>query len=919
MAASPVVQEIRINNAGFHTIQASALEVSATQESQLEFELAVLRAGDIEKKREVVVMTQLQAGDNLTFDNFLGYLNPGDLVQASLKPVAENEAVDVQLDWEIMQVPSIPVSSFPRDWQTVTGLVSPDSWAVIAFATPDASEEPHKLSSNDTSNMSQQANHEGTVVLEVIEGDSKGTILAFEAPHSGYYALDDAWVEARSGDEIIGNIFKSSQESAIRRISFSSGDGRIDLNTDIGYLAKEDVIYLAFTCKDSAAQIECAMNVVEWAPRRAPLRVKRGQDGFLDVLDPEHPGSYIDIPQARWVNVLAQDGDASGAILQAFDQASALRTNSDEYVGIRLVAGQEYLVGTGLACGRLFELKNESRLIFDGNGATLLMNSAELQRDGIDLFVTLGCSYLAFADFIVDQQLPPPFTFGKVTKVGPMASGRQTVTFEVPPDRPDPVKDIRRDGMASGYAYDSKTPGRIVEGGWSHYPGAGGAPHLRQTSTEGAFEHVVTRTNQAISPGDLWLVKNKKAGTTYLVADRYSHDITLANVTARAPGGGLLRFWQASAINLIDCKMEPTGDHWISATSDGIHGRGRVGPWIEDTVLRGVCEDTMNIYGASMVVLSDEDAKDTVFSLRYYDRNAKTKEPTRIPDGNEVAVGDALVFFNPEEGVVIGRAQVTQIADGRFTLSHPVSGVETWSPGRGNRITMVYSNTSVGRFYIRDSSFQDSMRFGVYIKAEQGVIFNSRFEGLAATAIFAVNEPGWPEGPPASYLWLQGNAFSHNGFDFQSKNRDFLTADPAQISVYTRKLRPTEPSQDTFEQYLASGQYANSHMKFIGNTFQDWRGMGIAVRNSRNVLIADNVFMPPIDDAQVRSTLGRDPLLAEDGRGYYTAILLKDVIGARLSGNRFIGLPSGDRPIVTGLNVKQVLESDNVSLPMTEN
>src|SRR5699024_11207227 len=108
---------------------------------------------------------------------------------------------------------------------------------------------------------------------------------------------------------------------------------------------------------------------------------------------------------------------------------------------------------------------------------------------------------------------------------------------------------------------------------------------------------------------------------------------------------------------------------------------------------------------------------------------------------------------------------------------------------------------------------------------------------------------------------------------------------------------------DDFRAFITRGQYAASHMKFVGNVFHDWRGFGISVRNSRNVQIADNLFLPPVNDDVMRHTLAEDPTLNANGRGVYSAIFLDSVGGVRISGNRFRGLATGDRSVTTDQDV----------------
>ena len=497
--------------------------------------------------------------------------------------------------------------------------------------------------------------------------------------------------------------------------------------------------------------------------------------------------------------------------------------------------------------------------------------------------------------------------------MGPMDQGDQTITFRPGPGEPDPIADIRRNGSAEGYSYDPQIPGRPSLGAWSHYPGGREKPQLKPTSEPGVFTHTVTRTNQSIPVGAKWVVKNKGGGVHYLTTGGGSEDITLSGVEGRASAGGMLTFWQCSGVSILDCRFEPRDNHWISSTSDGVHGRGREGVWIENTLIRGICEDVMNTYGQNMVVVPDDQPDDNVMSLGMFDAGRKDADGNFVlgkVSGENVLLGDELAFFSPREGRVLGYATVREIEAGRVTLSSPVAGVDTWEKTDGKNATMVYNTRVAAKFFVRDSRIMDSMRYAIFIKARGGAVFNTHFEGLADQAIFAANEPEWPEGPPPTHLWLQGNTFYQNAYGYCARNRAYLTVDPAQVSIYTRRLR--DPSvAPGYAAHITRGQYPNTHMKVVGNTFADWRGMGIAVRNSRNLLISDNLFLPPTEDSVMRATLAKDPAMSADGTGRYAGIFMDTVNGARISGNRFVALPAGDREIVRDQDVRNVVEEKN--------
>ena len=876
--------------AGFYAIKDTLCRRAAKPGGRVELRVFVRRAGEDQRP---AVYTRLDADESFDFDTFLGYLDAGDTIHIAIGPDGDAAGAATEVDASIVRAPAIPVSDFPGS-----------GWSILRDV-PAGSAAARITAWNDVV---------ATPMLQLKAAADRETIAAYRVIHSGYYALHDARVSATGSGVVQAKIYAGGSSSPPRTIAI--GQQPTTFGSDIGYVEKGDVISIAFS-SGNAAEVAFTGSIVEWAPRTPPLRVERGADGYLDVYDPADPRKAIDIPPADWVTVPAQSEDASEAIRKAFEEARS-RQAGQAFAGVRLQRGATYAVAADQVGGDLFALKDLNRIVFDGNGATLNVTSKEFARRGIKLFNVGNCHKLVLADFTTTAT-SVPFATGEVTAVGPMQGGNQTVTFRLDAGSADPLADIVRTGNTSGYCYDAATPGRLAVGTWTHYPGASkdGEPQIRATDEKGVFTHTVTRTGQSIPVGAKWLVKNKGAGLAYLTTRGGSDDITLWKVTGRASGGGLLYFWQTSRINILDCSFEPAGENWIGSSSDAVHGRGREGVWIENTIIRGVCEDVMNTYGQTMVVTPDDDPNDNVINLRMLIRpSSEAGAQFRVGDTNaeNASVGDKLVFFNPRTGHVLGHATVRDMQGGRCTLSTAIPGIDTWEPGDTRNSTVVYNTAAAARFYVRDSRFMDSMRFGIYIKAQGGVMFHNTFDGFSSPPVFVANEPEWPEGPPGTDVWLQGNTFSQNNFGYMSRNRAFTVVDPADISIYTRHLRPPDAPAD-YTGFITRGQYANSHVKIIGNTFHDWRGTGVSVRNARNVTVDDNLFLPPATDEVMRATLGRDA--ARGGR--FAAIFFDSVSGGSVRGNRFVGLAEGDAGILKDQQVDDLVSADNLASRVDRN
>lgn len=844
---------------GFYELKDARVDVLPDVECPVSFRVSVARAQQGSPVEDPVVLTELAGGETFDFSTHLGFLAAGDHV--------------------VVGSGSLNVGSMAATSRLERGVSIP-----VARVAQDRG---------------------GPLVVEVGPGDRETVTELFEVPQSGSYALQGAWAQATSSATVPVNarIQVGAEDRAAG--SFAVAQNRTKLNAPLGYLRRGERVRVALTHRSpDTVRVELEATLVEWAPRSAPLRVHRDADGFLSVLEPNDPLSPVKIPPERWIPVPVGEGDATEALREAFAQATNLATEGG-YAGVRLDRDARYTVGTGLDGGTLFPFTDAHRVLFDGRGSTLEVNSRRLVLERTLLFDVVRSTHLVFADF---QLATTEWnqTVGDILHVSPLQEGRQTVTFRVPEGQPLP-SELVPSGSTVGYAYDASVPGRLAFGAWSGYPPAG--PNcLVATAQPRVFAHTVLRTDHSIPAGGpdhagKWLVKQKKSGVEILRAGSGSEDITLYRVVSGGAIRGAVRFWGAKRVNILDCRFDPEPGRWISMVADGLHGHAPEGLWVENTRFNAVCEDIANFYHVPMGILPTDDTKDgRVISLRAVVHDARAPRGLRLGnlDAGVLAAGTPLVFFDSVAGRVTARATVRRIdSDGVVTLSEPVARLDPWEDGKGTSNLTVYDESKVGGFFVRDCEFLNSLRFGLFVKGRDTVVFNTVFEGLAGPAVFAANEPDYPEGPLPSRLWLQGNTFRANAFDYDTRHLAFLSVDPAQVSVCTRRVRSKDIPGTS-----VTGTFENSHLRIEENVFAQWRGMGLAVRNARNVHIRNNVFEPPVDDATVSAALAR-----RDPPGNRpAAIFLDSVSGAMLSGNRFPGLPESVQAVVIGESVADILQ-----------
>ncbi|MFT3785845.1 MAG: hypothetical protein QM770_06720 [Tepidisphaeraceae bacterium] len=494
---------------GFYVLSDSSIRRADQTPGDIELRVSVHQAGVADDRQpEPAVQTTVTAGETFEFDSFLGYLNPADAVEVRIGSAGDASGDVTSLNYSLARVPAIDVSRF--------GDATP-GWSIMQTTA-------------DSSPAARATARPGTA-LRTVAGRSREALAVFRAPHSGYYALHDASAKLATG---VGEarVFVGFNAVAKRVVPLTTSSTA--LNADLGYVAKGEVIAVSFVA-DADTDVSFVGTIVEWAPRRAPTRVVRGSDGYLDVLTPESTGQPIDIPTQRWIDLVPSGGDDLPRLREAIAKAQAI---GGGWAGVRLASGATYMIGAAFTGGTIFDFKDTKQFVLDGNGATLHIASPELQRRGFNLFVVgEGSRGVVFADLTVTASFVP-FTTGRIVGVTPEKGNTQTVTVEVAEGQPDPLKDILTKSRGEGYAYDPQIPGRLGFGTWSHYPGFGEDAQVKPTDRPGVFTHALTRTGSSLNVGDKWLVKNKGAGVIYLTTRGEAQDVTLSNIDGQAAGGG---------------------------------------------------------------------------------------------------------------------------------------------------------------------------------------------------------------------------------------------------------------------------------------------------------------------------------------------------------------------------------------------
>ncbi len=187
------------DGAGFYAVTDSRIRRDTAIAGRIELRLQVTHADTPpERQPGPAVTTTLAAGELFDFDAFLGYLAAGDTVRITVGPTDDGPVGDrAEIDCRIVRVPSIPVSVFPDDVRDATAVRAPGGWSLIGDV--DAiSPAVRRLGWRGSAGTAFTLSTHSAQVTPGRTGHE--AVAAFRVPHSGYYALHDAWFTGQGSD-----------------------------------------------------------------------------------------------------------------------------------------------------------------------------------------------------------------------------------------------------------------------------------------------------------------------------------------------------------------------------------------------------------------------------------------------------------------------------------------------------------------------------------------------------------------------------------------------------------------------------------------------------------------------------------------------------------------------------------------------
>jgi parallel beta-helix repeat protein len=349
---------------------------------------------------------------------------------------------------------------------------------------------------------------------------------------------------------------------------------------------------------------------------------------------------------------------------------------------------------------------------------------------------------------------PIPHTEGIIRAVNPQNS---TIDLEIRPGFPAPDQEYFNKAPSRwGCQMDPVVPGRLKNG----------AVNFHDYTTVERMEGDLFRIGLKVSQKSYWSTFEigdrfcllARGGGSFFFANQ-SRQITAMNITSlNTPSGHYLAV-MTEAYNILGCKSPIKPGFWKGGNADAVHCQScRVGPWVEDCLFEGISDDSLVIYARPFSIVKQL-APDRLEISRLTHEN----KASSLIDG-EVQIGDVLDFLNPETGIILATATVSAYdpAARLIELDRAVTGI---TPGIDKQKTQIWNRAMGNGFVMKNNVLKNSRRYGIYLKASNGLIEGNTLEGLSSCAITLHNEPRAPNGPFCHNILIRDNTINHCGFE----------------------------------------------------------------------------------------------------------------------------------------------------------
>lgn len=373
------------------------------------------------------------------------------------------------------------------------------------------------------------------------------------------------------------------------------------------------------------------------------------------------------------------------------------------------------------------ELKDLSGVTLEGNGAEIINNPYNV------LLIVNNCTDVTMRGFVFDCD-PLSFTQGDITEVEP---GKGEFLLKIHDGYVNPIKHSRETGRKAwgrvGFTIEAdrrelkRGPIDSVE---SLIEVGAGEGLLRVKLKAKTFSH--------INKGDRFVISLLHGGTGANIHVTNSKDVRLEDYTVYGAKFGMVHAFTRNRgrVHVKGAKItfRPGSDRLVSSIRDGFHCKhNAVGPIIEDCLLEGMMDDSINISVCPYWVTRD------LGQNRYLITSTPHK-------------GDTLMAFTPNPGTVTHDLKVLAVQPQEtppgyrrgikfsiVTLDRSIpdlgllKGKNTF-PGGAEKMTAtgLYNMNGSGKDYIvRNNVFGRQRRYSVLARTTGGVIEGNTITGGA--------------------------------------------------------------------------------------------------------------------------------------------------------------------------------------------
>ncbi|MEG1379805.1 MAG: T9SS type A sorting domain-containing protein [Bacteroidales bacterium] len=505
-------------------------------------------------------------------------------------------------------------------------------------------------------------------------------------------------------------------------------------------------------------------------------------------------------------------------------------------------------------------LNEINNVLINGNGANIYFSGKNF-RDQIMFVSSSECQNLIIRGFNIDY-LHLPFTQGVIVE-------KRADGFVVETDlgyRPfdDPFFSDSDNAETTGklwfFLKDKNVPGRQKDNALNVYNGA----VFTRMDHESGRRFFCNKIIGAIAVGDR-IVKPGFGGTTGMFTSRGGNQITYQDINIYSSQVATCWSQGTENLNLLNYQVgiKPGTDRIQATSRDGmIVSKIKNGPWIENCKFEATGDDGVN------------------FHVKRYAVKQQTTDQILL-NTTEASIGDTLIFVDNTQGYMVALGTVKNIIAGpdnssrfyEFDQNMPVFKKDFTCYN-------VYNlNDCCRNFYITNTSFRFTRRYGLWLCSQSGIVENCYFEGNSWSAIATMEDYKIPQGPVASFITIRNNEFSDNSLQLSDKDQTYNSAirligpkvidnntlieNTSKESLYGIRIENNNFSKwETRNRAAITLKNASSSI-ITGNTFY-CREMGknalVLDYNAENTRISNNVYVEEQTNNLINNELNQKPI-----------------------------------------------------------